>query len=116
MGVAAGFIPVALQVLAETPPLQSTAYLSTLYSLFWIAPYVLLGVGAIKEIIRDGRMEPVKISVISIGVFVFVALLVYNFASDPGGVFGALPYVMVGLTVAAFVAFSVVDVLNKNKI
>lgn len=115
MGVAAAFIPVALQVLTETPPLQSTAYLSTLYSLFWIAPYVLLGLGAIKEIIRDGRMEPVKITVISIGVFVFVALLVYNFVADPGGVFGALPYVMVGLTVAAFITFSVVDMRNKNK-
>ncbi|MNL51776.1 hypothetical protein D3C87_1749030 [compost metagenome] len=76
---------------------------------------MLLGLGAIKEIIRDGRMEPVKITVISIGVFVFVALLVYNFVADPGGVFGALPYVMVGLTVAAFITFSLVDVLNKNK-
>ncbi|MNP65125.1 hypothetical protein D3C76_1606900 [compost metagenome] len=76
---------------------------------------MLLGIGAIKEIIQDGRMEPIKIGVISIGVFVFVALLVYNFVYDPGGVFGALPYVMVGLTVAAFIAFSIVDVLNKNK-
>lgn len=77
---------------------------------------MLLGIGAIKEVILDGKRELIKIGVISIGVFVFIALLVYNFASDPGGVFGALPYVMVALTVAAFIVFSVVDVLNKNKI
>lgn len=116
MGVAAAFIPVALQVVAATPPLQSTAYLSTLYSLFWIAPYVLLGVGAIKEILGDGRFEPVKILIILIGVFVFVALLIYNFAYDPGGVFGALPYVMVALTVFAFILFSIVDMVHKVKV
>lgn len=115
MGVAAALIPVALQVIAATPPLQSTAYLSTLYSLFWIAPYVLLGIGAIKEILGDGRFELGKILIISVGVFVFVALLIYNFAYDPGGVFGALPYVMVGLTVVTFIMFCFVDVLNKNK-
>lgn len=116
MGVAAAFIPVALQVVAATPPLQSTAYLSTLYSLFWIAPYVLLGVGAIKEILGDGRFEPVKIFIILIGMFVFVVLLVYNFAYDPGGVFGVLPYVMVALTVVAFILFSIVDMVHKVKV
>jgi len=115
MGGAAAFIPVALQVIAATPPLQSTAYLSTLYSLFWIAPYVLLGIGAIKEILGDGRFEPVKILIILIGVFVFVALLVYNFSYDPGGVFGALPYVMVALTIVTFILFCIVDMVHKNK-
>lgn len=113
MTLAAALIPVALQVLAETPPLQSTAYLSTLYSLFWIAPYVLLGIGAIREIKLDGQSRSGTLVAIVTGVAVFVALLIYNFASNPGGVFGALPYLMVGLTVAAFLAFSVVDMSRK---
>ncbi|WP_080587890.1 APC family permease [Pseudomonas brassicacearum] len=113
MTLAAACIPVALQFLAATPPLQSTAYLSTLYSLFWIAPYVLLGFGAIREIRIDGHSRPGTVVAIGLGVAVFIALLIYNFAANPGGVFGALPYIMVLLTVLAFLGFSVVDAVRK---
>lgn len=113
MGGAAAIIPVALQFLAATPPLQSTAYLSTLYSLFWIAPYILLGVGAVKELNADGHVGLMTRLYILLGVFVFIALLVYNFVSDPGGVFGALPYIMIALTFITFVAFSFIDRLKR---
>lgn len=116
MGSAAALIPVALQFLAETPPLQSTAYLSTLYSLFWIAPYILLGIGAIKEINADRHGGVMSRIYILLGVFVFLALLVYNFVSDPGGVFGALPYIMVALTFVTFIAFSLIDGLKRASV
>ncbi|MFL1526264.1 APC family permease [Pseudomonas sp. O230] len=113
MTAAAAFIPVALQIIAQTPPLQSTAYLSTLYSLFWIVPYILLGVGAIKEIRLDGIPRPFTVFAILIGVAVFIALLIYNFVANVGGVFGALPYIMAVLTVTVFFAFCLADYFRK---
>ncbi|CAN7684227.1 APC family permease [Pararhizobium sp. LjRoot255] len=107
MAVPAAGIPVALQYLAASPPLQSTAYLSTLYSLFWVGPYIILSVGAIKEVLKETRRAPLQIAVVVVGMFVFLCLFIDSFMSGAEGVMQWLPYTMLGLTLAGYIVFSI---------
>lgn len=110
MASAAGLIPVALQLLADAPPLQSTAYLSTLYSLFWVVPYIILCVGAIKEIFREQSKRSLQIVFILVGMGGFSILLIESFTGGAEGVMAVLPYIMVAMTAAAYGLF----VANEN--
>ena len=105
MAVPAAGIPVALQYLAASPPLQSTAYLSTLYSLFWVGPYIILCVGAVKEVLRGTREGILQIPIVFLGMIVFAVLLIDSFISGAEGVMYWLPYIMVALTVAGYLTF-----------
>lgn len=107
--VVAIVIPVGLQVVASAPPLESSTYLFTLFSLFWVVPYALLGVGAMVEMRRAGQFRPLQAVAIVGGVCVFAYLLVYSFTHSAGGTLGALPYVMLGLMIVGFVGFTITD-------
>lgn len=114
MSVPSAVIPVALQTLAASPPLQSTAYLSTLYSLFWVGPYIILCIGAIKEIFRDKNRNVIQIAVVFTGFGAFLALLADSFVSGSEGVMHWLPYIMVGLTLVGYLALTVNQALSKS--
>lgn len=107
MAVPAAGIPVALQYVASSPPLQSTAYLSTLYSLFWIGPYIILCIGAVKEVLNETKRAPIQVAVVLVGMLVFLCLFVDSFASGAEGVMRWLPYVMVGLTFVGYLLFNI---------
>lgn len=107
--VLAALIPVALQVIASAPPLQSSTYLFTLYSLFWVIPYAVIGVAAIVEMRRNRENRPLAMVSIVVGVGVFFYLLVSSIADNEGGTAGALPFVMLGLMVLGFIGFSISD-------
>lgn len=115
MAVPAAGIPVALQYLAASPPLQSTAYLSTLYSLFWVGPYIILCVGAIKEVLRGASGGTHQILVVLLGMIVFAVLLVDSFISGAEGVMFWLPYIMVVLTITGYLVFQFNEILGLPK-
>lgn len=120
MAVPAAGIPVALQYLAASPPLQSTAYLSTLYSLFWVGPYIILCVGAVKEVLRGTREGILQIPIVFLGMIVFAVLLIDSFISGAEGVMYWLPYIMVALTVAGYLTFQFnetsIGLKNKRRV
>lgn len=103
MAASAAVIPLTLQVIAGAPPLLSANYLATLFSLFWIIPYVLLSIGAIKEIFQSAEAGLFSVTAIAIGGLTFASILVYYFLIQAEGVFGWLPHIMLGLTAAAYV-------------
>ncbi|AFL50323.1 putative amino acid permease [Sinorhizobium fredii USDA 257] len=107
MAAPAAGIPVALQYLASSPPLQSTAYLSTLYSLFWVGPYIILCVGAVKEVFKETNRSPLQIAVVLVGMIVFFCLFVDSFMTGAEGVMQWLPYIMIGLVFAGYIVFNI---------
>lgn len=115
MAVPAAGVPVALQYLAASPPLQSTAYLSTLYSLFWVGPYIILCVGAIKEVFKETTRSPFQIAVVLVGMMVFLSLLFDSFMSAAEGVMWWLPYIMLGLTLLGYLIFNFNEALISSK-
>lgn len=102
MATSAAIIPLALQVFAGAPPILSANYLSTLFSLFWIIPYVLLSIAAIKEIIKSGEQNVINIPAIAIGGLTFAVILAYYFMIESEGVFAWLPYIMIIMTAVAY--------------
>lgn len=102
MAASAAVIPLALQIFAGAPPLLSANYLATLFSLFWIVPYVLLSIGAIKELIISKEHNALNIIAIALGGLTFGTILVYYFAIQAEGVFGWLPHIMVAMTAVAY--------------
>ncbi|QZP30459.1 APC family permease [Pseudomonas sp. DR48] len=102
MATSAAIIPLALQVFAGAPPILSANYLSTLFSLFWIIPYVLLSIAAIKEIIKSGEQNLINIPAIAIGGLTFAVILAYYFMIESEGVFAWLPYIMIIMTAVAY--------------
>lgn len=115
MAVPAAGIPVALQYLAASPPLQSTAYLSTLYSLFWVGPYIILCVGAIKEVFKETTRAPIQVAVVLIGMIVFLCLFVDSFMSGAEGVMKWLPYIMLALTIAGYIVFNMNEAFTSSR-
>jgi amino acid transporter len=115
MAVPAAGVPVALQYLAASPPLQSTAYLSTLYSLFWVGPYIILCVGAIKEVFKETTRAPIQVTVVSVGMLVFLCLFVDSFMSGAAGVMQWLPYIMLGLTFAGYLVFNINEAFASSR-
>lgn len=107
-------IPVGLQLVASAPPLKSSTYLFTLYSLFWVVPYVLIALAAIAEMRKAGRIRPVAALISLIGAGMFVYFLVYSITNSAGGVLGAMPYVMLGMLVFGFVGFSISDARRQR--
>jgi basic amino acid/polyamine antiporter, APA family len=106
-------IPVGVQLVASAPPLESSTYLFTLYSLFWVIPYAIIGVAAVVEMRRRRETSPVVIVLIGIGVLVFAYLLVSGLGDLGDGVVGALPLVMLGLTIAVLIVFTLTDRRRK---
>ena len=115
MAVPAAGIPVALQYFAASPPLQSTAYLSTLYSLFWVGPYIILCIGAIKEVFHGKDGGKLQIPIVVFGMVVFFVLLVDSFMAGAEGVMYWLPYIMVALTIAGYLIFHFNETLCASK-
>lgn len=115
MAVPAAGIPVALQYLASSPPLQSTAYLSTLYSLFWVGPYIVLCAGAVKEVFKEDMRSALQIAIVLTGMIVFLCLLVDSFMSGAEGVMRWLPYIMLALTLAGYVIFNVNETFTSSR-
>lgn len=116
MAVPAAGIPVALQYLAASPPLQSTAYLSTLYSLFWVGPYIILCLGAIKEVLKENTSSPFEIAFVLVGMIVFFCLFVDSFFSGAEGVMWWLPYIMLGLVSMGYIVFKINESLAPKSI
>ncbi len=113
MVVAAG-IPVLFQIVAATPPLESSVLLYTLFSYCYFIPYVVASVAAIVLVIRSRRVNPLLVILYLITGLSFGYLLVYALTSAGDGVFGALPWVALGLTIVAFIAFVIAHRRNKD--
>ncbi|MFD9664252.1 APC family permease [Rhodococcus sp. NPDC059968] len=107
--VAATAVLVLLQVVASASPLESSTYLYILFSYYWVLPYVLIAIGAIVILVREGRRNVLVPGVIVVGAATFVVLFVYGIANSSGGVLGALPYVAIGTTVLLFGVLSFAD-------
>lgn len=109
MAASAAVIPLALQAFAGAPPLLSANYLATLFSLFWIVPYVLLSIGAIKELIASNEQTVLNVISIALGGLTFATILIYYFAIQAEGVFGWLPYIMLAMTVLAYLLIMLME-------
>lgn len=105
MGVLAAGLPVVLQVVSSSPPLESSVYLYTFYAYFYLLPYVLGAVAAIVLLVRERSVKPVRIVVIGLGGAAWAYVLWYGLTHPAGGVFTALPWMAVGLTFLVFVLF-----------
>lgn len=105
MGLLAAGLPVILQVVSSSPPLESSVYLYTFYAYFYLLPYVLAAVAAIVLLVRERSVQPARIVVIALGGIAWAYVLWYGLANPAGGVFTALPWMAVGLTALVFVLF-----------
>lgn len=109
-------IPVCLQIFAASPPLQSTAYLSTLYSMFWVAPYIILCVGALKEVAGLDCKSPRQTATIVVGMFVFAYLGLDSFGVPSSDVFTWLPYITVLSVIFGYAYFQLNEQILGKKI
>lgn len=107
MGVLAAGIPVALQVISSSPPLESSVYLYTFYAYFYLLPYVLGAVAAVVMLVRERSLQPIRLAVIAAGGAAWAYVLWYGLSHPGGGVFTALPWMSLALTMAVFGAFLV---------
>lgn len=102
--IAAG-LPIALQLVSAAPPLESSIYLYTLFSYCYLLPYVVGAAAAIVLVVREGRPNVILIAVFLVGGAACAYVLYYALTSAGEGIFGALPWIAIALTAAAFVAF-----------
>lgn len=111
MAIFAGGIPLALQLISSAPPLESSIYLYTLFAYFYLIPYVLAAVAAITVLVRERNANPLRLGFIAAGGIAWGYVLWYALAhaGESGGVFGALPWIALGLTAVTFAAFVVVN-------
>lgn len=107
MGTIAAGVPLGLQLVSSAPPLESSVALYTLFAYFYYVPYVLAAVGAILLLVREGRRRPLLIAFLASGGLAWGFVLYYGLAHATGGVFGALPWIALGLTFVVFLAFLV---------
>ena len=114
MGVLAAGVPVILQVVSSSPPLESSVYLYTFYAYFYLLPYVLGAVAAIVLLVRERVLNPVRIGVIAIGGAAWAYVLWYALSHPGGGVFTALPWLSLGMTLALFLVFLVGYIRNPQ--
>lgn len=112
MGVFAAGLPVVLQVVSSSPPLESSVYLYTFYAYFYLLPYVLAAIAAIVMLIRERAANPVRLAVIAFGGAAWGYVLWYGLSHPGGGVFTALPWLCLGLTAAVFGVFVAAHVRN----
>ena len=116
MGILAAGVPVILQITASSPPLESSVYLYTFYAYFYLLPYVLAAVAAIVLHVREGMVRPVRIAVVAVGGAAWAYVLYYGLANPGGGVFTALPWMALGMTLGIFALFMVVRSRNPDAI
>lgn len=114
MAAASAAVPVCLQVFAASPPLQSTAYLSTLYSMFWVVPYILLSFAAVRVILREGLSSPVQAAVVVVGMSAFIFLAYDSFFHPADGVIGVLPYVTLVVMICGYALFTLNESVQKR--
>ncbi|WP_173009970.1 APC family permease [Mycolicibacterium sp. P9-64] len=114
IGLVAGGIPVVLQLVASSPPLDSSVYLYTFYAYFYLALYVLAAVAAIVLHVQLRMVRPVRIAIIAVSGVGWGYVFYYGLAHLDGGVFSALPWMAVGLTLAVFALFLVVRARNPD--
>ena len=105
IGILAAGIPVGLQVISSSPPLESSVYLYTFYAYFYLLPYVLAAVAAIVLLIRERSFQPVRMLVIAAGGATWAYVLWYGLSHPAGGVFTWLPWLSLGMTCVIFLAF-----------
>ena len=114
MGLLAAGLPVVLQLVTSSPPLESSVYLYTFYAYFYLLPYVLAAVAAIVLLVRERSVQPVRIGVIALGGIAWAYVLWYGLAHPAGGVFSALPWMAIGLTGLVFVLFVIAYKRNPS--
>ncbi|HEV7184158.1 MAG: APC family permease [Actinomycetales bacterium] len=102
-------IPIAFELVAATPPLESSVLLYTLFSYCYFIPYVVAAVAAIVLVVRERRANPLMIAVYAFAGISFGYLLFYALTSAGGGAFGALPWIALILTAVGFVGLLIVD-------
>ena len=100
-------VPVLFQVFAGTPPLESSILLYTLFSYCYFIPYIVAAVAAIVLVGREKKRSPLLIVAFAVAAISFTYLLIYALMSGGEGVFAALPWIAVGLTLVAFVVVAV---------
>jgi amino acid transporter len=114
MGILAAGIPVILQVVSSSPPLKSSVYLYTFYSYFYLLPYALAAIAAIVLLVREQKLQPFRLTAIAVGAIAWGYVLWYALSHPGGGVFTALPWMALGLTVAVFAVFLVANIRNPR--
>jgi APA family basic amino acid/polyamine antiporter len=114
MGVIGAGIPILLQLVSSSPPLESSVYLYTFYAYFYLLPYVLAAVAAVVLLVRERSLNPVRIGVILAGGVAWAYVLWYALSHPGGGVFTALPWLMLGMTFGLFLIFVVAHLRNPQ--
>ena len=98
-------VPVLFQLIAATPPLESSILLYTLFSYAYFVPYVIAAIAAIVLVVREGRPNIFAIIAFAVAGLSFGFLLVYALTSAGEGVFGLLPWIAVILTAVVCAGF-----------
>ena len=107
-------VPVLFQLLAATPPLESSILLYTLFSYCYFVPYVIAAVAAIMLLIREGRPNVFLLAAFAVAGLSFAYLLIYALTSAGEGVFGLLPWIAVILTALTCVGFVIASRRNPE--
>jgi amino acid transporter len=117
MAIFAAGVPLVLQLVASAPPLESSIYLYTLFAYFYLIPYVLAAIAAITVLVRERTPNPLVIGFIAAGGAAWGYVLWYALAhaGESGAVFGALPWINLGLTAVTFAAFVIAYRRNPAK-
>ena len=114
IGVLAAGLPVVLQIVSSSPPLESSVYLYTFYAYFYLLPYVLAAVAAIVLLVRERAASPLRVAVIALGGAAWGYVLWYGLSHPGGGVFTALPWLCLGLTATVFAVFVIAHLRNPD--
>lgn len=83
--------------------------------MFWVGPYIILCVGAIKEVFKETTRAPIQVAVVLIGMIVFLCLFVDSFMSGAEGVMKWLPYIMLALTIAGYIVFNMNEAFTCSR-
>ncbi len=105
LAIAATSLTVALQAILKMPPLLSSVYLSNLMTYYWLGPYLLVCVGILRVLRREGARDVLTTGAacLSIAAIVYVAVEMFRSPVDAGTTY--LPYLAVVTIVAVVLAF-----------
>lgn len=112
--IVSGGIPIIFQLVSSTPPLESSVLLYTLFSYCYFIPYIVAGVAAVVLVAKEGRPNIFLVFVFVFAIVSFGYLLLYALTSAGGGVFGALPWIAMIITLVGLVALLIAERRNAD--
>jgi APA family basic amino acid/polyamine antiporter len=105
LAITATSLTVALQAILKLPPLMSSVYLSNLMTYYWLAPYLVVCVGILRVLRREGTRDiPTTAAAwLSMAAIAYVAVEMFRSPIDAGTTY--LPYIAVVTIAVVVLAF-----------